>query len=92
MRADAILDAVGLSVDDAHPVVIDPQRVGADLRHRGDESLPNIGAAGHQFDAAARIDADPRAIERAEPTLVDKDPDPGADQLAGRAALLQLAL
>ncbi len=31
---------------------IDAQRVGADLRHRGDEPLADIGAAGHQLDRA----------------------------------------
>ena len=38
MRADAVIDQVGLAVDHAHALVVDAERLGADLRHRGLES------------------------------------------------------
>ena len=92
MRADAVGDAVGLAVHDPHAAVIDAERIGADLRHRRGEALPDIGAAGDQLDRAGGIDADARAVGGAEPALVDKHADPGADQFAGRATLLQARL
>src|SRR5262249_32865059 len=92
MRADAVLDAVGLSRDDAHPPVIDTERLSAYLRHRGDKALTDSGAAGHQFDRAGRVDGDSRAVHRAEPAFLDKDRDAASDQLAGITAAPQLGL
>ena len=92
VRADAVLDAVGLAEHDPHPAVIDPERLGADLRHHRVDALPDRRAAGHQLDRAGRIDADPGAVERAEPALLDEHRDAGADQLAGVAAAAQLLL
>jgi len=92
MCTDAVGDAVGLPVNDPHAAVIDAQRVGADLRHRGRKTLPDIGAAGHQFHGSRRIDADACTVGGAQPALVDKDGEPGPDQFAGIAAAAQLGL
>src|SRR5438067_13675521 len=85
MRADAVGYAIGLAVDDPHAAVIDPERVGADLRHGRREALPDIRAAGHQFHRPGRVNAAARAVGAAEPALIDKDREPGADQSAGIA-------
>ena len=54
MRADAVLDAVGLAVGDADAPVVDAQHLGADLRHHGLEALAERRAAGDELDRAAR--------------------------------------
>src|SRR5437870_9801964 len=92
MRADAILDPIGLSIDDPYAAIIDTERVGADLGHCGRKPLPDIGAAGHQLDRACGVDTDARAVDWAEPAFVDKNADPGPHQFAGSAALSQLRL
>ncbi len=92
MRADAVLNSVGLAQHHLHPAVVDAQRIGADLRHRGGDPLADRGAAGDELDRARRIDADPCAVHRPEPALLDKDTDPGADQFTGFAAAAQLGL
>ena len=62
MRADAVIDAVGLAVDDAHAPVVDAERLGADLRHGGLETLAERGAAGDQLDRAAAVSTEILAL------------------------------
>ena len=50
--AHASVDAVGLAVRHAHIGVMDAERVGADLRHRGFDALADRGHAGDDFDLA----------------------------------------
>ena len=92
VRPDPVLDAVGLAEHDAHPAVIDPQRLGADLRHCRGDALPDRRPAGHQFDRAGRIDRHPGPVERPETALLDEDRQAGSDQLAGFAAAAQILL
>ena len=92
MRSDPVLDAVGLAEHDAHPAVIHPQRLGADLRHRRGDALSDRRPAGDQFDRAGRIDRHSGSIERAETALLDEDRQASPDQLAGFAAAPQIFL
>src|SRR6516162_5445748 len=85
VSANAVLNAVRLAEHDPNPAVIDSERIRADLRHRGREALPHRRTTGHQLDHASRIDGDAGSVHRAEPTLLDKHGDTGADQLARRA-------
>ena len=86
MRSDAVGDAVGLAVGDAHAAVVDPQHLGANLCHHGLEALAERGAAGDELDRAGGVDLDPHAIRRAEPALLDEHRKSGADRFAGGAA------
>ena len=54
-------------------VVIDAERIGANLRHHRLDALPDRGGAGHDLDRAGRIDRDLHAVERPEPALLDED-------------------
>ena len=92
MRSDAVLDAIGLTEHDPHPAVVDPKRIGANLRHGGDEPLAHRRAAGHQLDRSRRVDGDAGTVQRAEPALLDKNGDACADQLARLAPPLQFKL
>ena len=83
MRPDAVIDQVGVAMDDPHLAIIDAERLGADLRHRGLEALAERGAAGDQFDRAAAVDRDLGIVGRAAPALLQEDGDAGADRLAG---------
>ena len=81
MRADAVFDPVGAALDHAHPAVIDAERVGADLRDDGLEALAERRAAGDDLDRAGGLDRDPHAVARAQPALLDKHREAGADQI-----------
>jgi hypothetical protein len=52
VRADAVLDAVGLAVDDAHLLHVGAEHLGGDLRHHGLKALPDRSAAGDDLDCA----------------------------------------
>ena len=65
--------------------VIDAERIGADLRHRGLEALPDRGAAGDQLDRARRIDRRCCALsDGPSPLFSTKMRKAGADQFAAR--------
>src|SRR6516164_11737520 len=78
--------------DHPHPAVVEPQRIGADLRHRGGETLADRRTASHQLDRAGGIDGDPGAVHWSKPAFLDEDRDSAPDQFAGSAAAAQLRL
>src|SRR6185437_2057216 len=90
--ADAVIDAIGLAVDDADAAVIDAERFRRDLRHHRLEALAERGAAGHELDIALGIDAHARAVRGAAAAFLEKDGDAAADCLAGGPALGILGL
>ena len=92
MRADAVVDQVGLAVDHAHALVVDAERLGANLRHRRLEALPQRRAAGDQFHRAVGIDLDLGVVARAAAALLHEDRDAGADQFARGAAAFHVGL
>ena len=79
MRAEAVIDRVGTAMHDPDPAVVDPERVRADLRHDGGETLAERGAAGEQLDRARRVHPDAHPVGRARPALLDeqREPRPG---------------
>src|SRR6516162_11347628 len=92
MRADPVLDPVGMPVHDPHPAIIDAQRIGSDLRHHGLKALSDRRAAGHDFDSTLMVDRDRDPIGRTETALLDKDRETGANRFAGPPALPQSSL
>ena len=85
--AHALVDAVGLAVDDAHADVIDAKRVGADLRHRRLHALADRGDAGNHLDGAVVCDLDAHGVERAEPAFLHEHRKAGADCFAAPRAV-----
>lgn len=90
--ADAVLDAIRLSRYHPHPAVVEAQRIGTDLRHRGGEPLADRRTASHQLDHAGGIYGDPGAVHWSKPAFLDEDRDSAPDQFAGGAAAAQLRL
>ena len=90
--ADAVLDAIRLPRHHLHPPVVGPQRIGADLRHRGGETLADRRTASHQLDRAGGIDGDPGAVHWSKPAFLDEDRESAPYQFAGGAAAAQLRL
>jgi hypothetical protein len=86
MRADAVGDAVGLAVGHAHASVVEPQGLGANLRHHGLEALAERCAAGDELDHPRRVDLDPHTVGRTEPALLHEHGEAGTHRLAGGAA------
>ena len=86
MRADAVRDAIGLTVDDAHALIVDAERFGGDLRHHGLKPLPERRAAGDHFDRAGFVDFNPNAVLRSETRLLDEHRQADADHFAVGAA------
>src|SRR4051812_32188231 len=89
MRADAIGDAISLTVGDTYAPVVDSQHLGADLRHHGLEALAERRAAGDELDRARGVDLDPHAIRGAQATLLHEHRKPGADGFSGGATSRQ---
>src|SRR3954452_16632856 len=83
MRAMPVLDPVRLAVDDPDRLVIDPERVGADLCHDRLNALTDRGGPCHDLDPSGRVDAHANAVGRAEAALLDEDRETEADELSG---------
>ena len=84
VRADAMLDAVGLAVNDAHLLHVGAEHFGSDLSHHGLEALPDRRAAGDDLDLARGVDLNAHAVGRTEPRLLDEHREADADHLALR--------
>ncbi len=83
-------DAVGAAMHHPHAPIIDPERVGADLRNDGLDPLPDRGRAGDHLHEARAVDGDAHAFKRPEPALLDEQSEPRAHVFAGGAATRQL--
>jgi hypothetical protein len=88
VRADAETNALGLPMHDAHTAVVDAERLGTDLRHRGLEALTDRGAAGHHFHVAPLVHRDECIVRRTLAALLKKQCYAGAHNVAGRAPRL----
>ncbi len=86
VRADPMLDPIGLSVDHAHIFVIHAKGVGADLGHNGFKSLADRRATGDELDFSLAIDGRARAVGRTPAAFVEEDAHPNAHHLAGVAS------
>src|SRR5207245_5456365 len=94
-RPDPLLDAEGVAADHAHVFRRDAELVGGDLGQRGLEPLPLRWHAREDGDAARRIRADRRALERAHAGQLDVAREADAEQaalLAGAQAFLREAI
>src|ERR1700683_732826 len=92
MRPDAVLDQVGLAMNDAHAAIVDAEGLGADLRHDGLETLAERGAAGDQLHRAGAVDRDLGIVGRAAPAFLQEDGDARAYRLAGGTPALEILL
>ena len=90
--AEAFVYAVGLAVYDINCLVIDAERIGADLRHRGFDALTDGSDAGDELDIAIRLYFDADGVGGPKSALLDEHRNAGADQFAFGAAFLQIVL
>ena len=91
-RAHAEGEEGRITADDLDVVERRTQFFGGDLRERRRVSLPLRGHADEHVDLAARIDANGRPLERAEPCPLGITPEPDPQALFGlRARLLPAA-
>src|SRR5207249_1248537 len=91
-RADALRDAERVAADHADLVRRDAELVGGDLGQRGLEPLPLRRHAGEDGEAARRIGADRRALERAHAGQLEVAGEADAEEaalLAGAQAFLR---
>ena len=89
-RPPTELELVGATADDPDGVVSYLQAVGDHLgEDRVDALADRAGAAGDR-DVTRAVHRDTRALERADPALLHEEPPAEANQLAPRAALLDL--
>ena len=82
MRPDSVGNPVGLPVHDRDAAIVDAERRGAYLRHRGRETLTYRSAAGDDLDPTVPVHGNPRAVGGAAAALLEKGGDTGAHQFA----------
>src|SRR5258705_5918421 len=92
MRAETMIDAVGAAMDHAHALIIDAERIGANLRDHGLYPLPDRRRPGDYFDASRDIDCDSDAAYRTAPAMLEEHHGTHSDRFTRRLAAFEIRL